>query len=209
MAFLNCLFPQKIRFPDSKYNQNLVVIDYGTSATLFSENLIESGKIMTHIWSTGLRHLLPGNFSPRSALLLGLAGGSNATLISQKYPQAKIVGVDIDPVMIEIGRKHFGLGKIKNLKLVVEDARTFVRRLEADEVFDLVLLDCFIGDKIPPQLENLKFIKNIKDHSRYLLINHLWWRGHQAATLRFMRSLATKFVFTKAHTWTNTIISLV
>lgn len=209
MSFFHYFFPQKIHFPNSKYNRGLVVVDYGTSATLFSENLIESGRIMTQIWGKGLKNLLPRSFSPSSVLLLGLAGGSNAALISQKYPQAQIIGVDIDPVMIDIGRRYFGLDKVKNLTLVVEDASEFVRHLPPDKVFDLVLLDCFIGENIPPKLESLSFITNLRCHSRFLLVNHLWWRRHRPATLRFMRSLATKFIFTRTHTWTNVVISLV
>lgn len=209
MSLINYFFPRKIHYPDTKYNKKINVIDYGTSATLLSENLIESGQIMAHIWGVGINRLLPKTFVPKTVLLLGLAGGSNAHLINKKYPQAKITGVDIDRVMIDIGRKHFGLDKIKNLTLIVADAFLFVKQLKKDAKYDLVLLDCFIGESIPKKLEGLGFLKKLKDHSSFVLINHLYWHEHRAATQRFMRSLSTKFFFVKTHTRTNTIISLV
>lgn len=209
MAFFNFFFPRKISFPDSHFNRRLLVVDYGTSATLFADGLIESGSIMSQIWQTGLKKLLPSDFVPQSVLLLGLAGGSNATLISRRYPEARITGVDIDPVMIEIGQKYFGLKKIKNLSLVIADAFTFVHHLPPETQYDLVLLDCFIGQQIPSRMEDLDFLHRLRTHSRFLLINHLWWHEHRSASQRFLNSLATRFFFIKVHTRTNMVVSLV
>lgn len=208
MSFFNYFFPRKIHYPDTKYNKKVFVIDYWSSATLLSENLIESGNIMTQVWRKGLKDLLPHNFTPQTVLLLGLAGGSNATLVRNKYPHAKITGVDIDRQMIEIGKKHFGLNKIKNLELIEADALLFVRDLKS-EIYDLVLVDCFEGEKIPVRLENPVFLKKLKSHARFVLINRLWWYEHKKETGRFFRSLSDKLFFVKTHTRTNTIISLV
>lgn len=209
MSWYHYFFPRKVRFPDSKFNKDILVLDYGNSATLFSENLIESGPIMTQIWTRALRQLLPPTFTPHSILLLGLGGGSNAALVARKFPDAKITGVDIDPVMVEIGRKYFGLSQIKNLEIVVADALKYVDRLGADSQFDLILLDCFVGQNFPAKFEDPDFLQKLKNHGRFVLINHLWWHDYRLKTLAFMRSLSTRFFFVKTHTWTNTIISLV
>jgi len=37
-----------------------------------------------------------------------------AKIISEKFPNAKITGIEIDPMMVEIGKKYFGLEKIFN-----------------------------------------------------------------------------------------------
>ncbi len=209
MSLLNVFFPRRIKYPDSKYNKGIVVVDFGTSATLLSEALIESGAIMSHVWGTGIRRLVPKTFKPASILLLGLGGGSNAQLVSKKYPQAKIVGVDIDPVMIELGKKYFGLGKIKNLEIVTADALNYTNNLKPNDQFDLVLLDCFVGENIPKKLEDPAFLAKLKSHARFVLINHLWWREHKEKTLAFMNALSAHFVIVKTQTQTNTIISLV
>lgn len=209
MSILNVFAPRKIKYPNSKYNKGIVVVDFGTSATLLSEALIESGSIMSHVWGTGIKRLIPKSFKPASILLLGLGGGSNAQLVSKKYPQAKIVGVDIDPVMVELGKKYFGLGKIKNLEIVVDDALNYVNKLKPNDQFDLVLLDCFIGENVPKKLGDPVFLRKLKTHARFVLINRLWWREHKAKTLAFMDFLSAHFVVVKTQTKTNTIISLV
>lgn len=209
MSWYHYFFPRKVHYPDSKFNKDILVLDYGNSATLFSENLVESGPIMTQIWRKALRKLLPPGFTPHAILLLGLGGGSNAALVARKFPEAKITGVDIDPIMVEIGRKFFGLSRLKNLDIVVADALIYVGHLKATDQFDLILLDCFVGQNFPPAFEDLDFLQKLKNHGRFVLINHLWWHDYRVQTLAFMRSLSTRFFFVKTHTWTNTIISLV
>ena len=44
------------------------------------------------------------------------------------YPHAQITGVDIDAVMLSLGKKYFGLSDIPQLSLIVADAKDFVQR---------------------------------------------------------------------------------
>lgn len=164
---------------------------------------------MTQIWQKGLNTFLPRNFHPQKVLLLGLAGGCNAKLINRYYPQAQITAVEIDPAMVEIGNHYFGLQKVNNLHIVIADALDFVNRLKSSDNFDLVLVDCFVGQSIPKKLENLAFIQKLKNHCRFVLINRLWWSKEKDITLNFFRSLSTRFFFIKTHTRTNVLISLV
>jgi spermidine synthase len=209
MTLLNFFIPETIKFPDSPYNKNIILTRYFNTSLLLVDGLIESGDILTQIWTAGIKQLIPKSFRPQSVLLLGLAGGSNAKLVSRYYPRAKITAVEIDPFMVEIGEKYFGLGKIKNLEIVVADALDYVNEFKKDTHFDLVLVDCFEGQYIPEKLEDLDFHQKLRDHSRFTLINRLWWFQYKDSTLRFLRSLSTRFFFVKTHTRSNLIISLV
>ena len=209
MNFLNLFFPRRIYLPDSQFNKNISLLRYSNSTTLFVDGLIESGDIMSRIWQKGLDSLLPKSFTPQKVLLLGLAGGCNARLINRYYPQAQITAVEIDPAMVDIGQKYFALDKIKNLHLVVADALDYVMNLPNSEHFDLVLVDCFVGQQIPQKLENINFLKKLKQQSRYVLINRLWWSHEKDVTLNFFRSLKPHFFFVRTHTVTNVLISLV
>jgi len=163
---------------------------------------------MTQIWRAGVSKLIPKSFQPKSVLLLGLAGGSNATLINKRYPDASITAVEIDPLMVDIGRKYFALNKVKNLHIVIADALNFVNNMR-DEHYDLVLVDCFVGKEIPKKLESLDFFRRLKDHSRFTLINRVYWLDHRVPTLSFLKSLSTQFFFVKIHTRSNIVVSLV
>lgn len=209
MSFLSLFFPQKYIFPDSKYNKNISVLRYLNSDTLAVDGLIESGDVMTRVWKKGITALLPKTFVPQNVLLLGLAGGSNAHLVNRYFPKAKITAVEIDPFMIELGKKYFRLGKVKNLKIIIADALNYANNLKAQDQFDLVLVDCFIGKIIPKKLEDVLFFKKLKAHSRFVLINRLWWHNDKIITANFFRLLSSHFFFIKAHTGSNVVISLV
>jgi spermidine synthase len=209
MNFLNLFFPRRVYLPDSRFNKNISLLCYPNSTTLYVDGLVESGDIMTKIWQKGIVSLLPKSFKPQKVLLLGLAGGCNARLINRFYPNAQITAVEIDQVMVDIGKKYFALDKIKNLHIVVADALNYVMDIQNNYDFDLVLVDCFVGQQIPTKLENIDFLKKLKKHSRYVLINRLWWAKEKDVTIHFFRSLTPHFFFIKTHTTTNVLISLV
>lgn len=204
-----------MKFPDTNHNKNTSLIGNWGEPTLISDGLIESGQILTHIWKTGVDYHLPKHFIPKKILLLGLGGGSNAVYVHNKFPEAEITAVEIDPQMVDIANKHFKLNKkVPNIKIVIADALNYVQNLGTNNQeprtmnFDLTLVDCFEGKWIPKKLENLDFIQKIKDHSRYTLINRIWYNEHHSDTVFFMKSLSTRFIFSKVHTTTNVLLSL-
>lgn len=79
----------------------------------------------------------------RSVLLLGLGGGSAARLVRALAPQARIVGVEIDPEVVAAARRFFELDAL-GVEVVVADARTVLAE-RGGERFDAVLEDVFVG----------------------------------------------------------------
>lgn len=209
MSLINFFFPHKYNFPDTKYNKNISVLSYLNSATIAVDGLVESGDVMTRVWKKGIVSFIPKNFKPKNVLLLGLAGGCNAHLINHYYPKSHLTAVDIDPFMVELGKKFFKLGKIKNLQIVIDDALHYVNNLKTGDQFDLVMVDCFVGKKIPKKLENTTFLRKLKDHSRFVLINRLWWQKEKLVTSKFFQAISPDLFFIKVHTGSNIIISLV
>lgn len=209
MSFLNLFFPRSIHYKDTKYNKDISLKLYFPQPTLFVGGLIQSGDILTHIWKTGIKRLLPKKFVPQKILVLGLGGGSNTRLCHKLFPRAQITAVDIDPLMVEISQKYFGLKKIKNLNFIISDALRFAANLKKDDLYDLVLLDCFEGKYIPHKLEDLDFINSLWQHSRFVLINRIYWYDHHDATMNFFKLLSTRFFYTTASTRSNVIISLI
>ena len=102
------------------------------------------------LWSKALRH--SGLSRINSVLVLGLGCGTIVKIINDLWPEAKIVGVEIDPVMIEIGRKYFGLSDLSNLKIVQSEANEYIKC--SKDKFDLIICDAYLGGKI--QLLKLK-----------------------------------------------------
>ncbi len=209
MSIFNFFFPHKYHFPDSKYNKNIIVYKYLNSVTLMVDGLVESGSVMTHIWKKAINSFIPKYFYPQKVLLLGLAGGCNAQLINRYFPKAHITAVEIDPIMVELANKFFRLKKVKNINIIIADALNYVNHLNIKDKFDIVMVDCFVGKTIPQKLSSVDFFQKLKNHSRYVLINRLWWQNNKQETAKVFRHLSPYFFFIKANTYSNVIISLV
>lgn len=78
----------------------------------------------------------------RSALILGLGGGSAARIVRAIAPAARIVGVELDRAVVAASRRHFDLDAI-GIEVVCDDARAVLARERRR--FDLVIEDVFVG----------------------------------------------------------------
>ena len=78
----------------------------------------------------------------RRVLLLGVGGGSVARALRALDLRAEIVGVEFDPEVLRLARRHFGLDALR-LELVVDDALDVLSRERRG--FDLIVEDLFIG----------------------------------------------------------------
>ncbi len=78
----------------------------------------------------------------RRVLLLGVGGGSVARALRALDGDAEIVGVEYDPEVLRLARRHFGLDALR-LELVVDDALDYLTRERRS--FDLIVEDLFIG----------------------------------------------------------------
>jgi len=78
----------------------------------------------------------------RSALVLGLGGGSAARLIRTLAAEAHIVGVELDAEVVAAARSHFDLDAL-GVEIVLGDALSVLKRERRR--FDIVIEDVFVG----------------------------------------------------------------
>lgn len=136
--------------------------------------LTQSGRIIEDIWDDGVKGLAK---KPQKVLILGFGGGGAARVINRRFPQAEIVGVEIDHVIVEIARKYFDLPQIENLNLVINDAVLFIK--ECQEKFDLILVDLYQGQKIPRECQTDEFLNDVRlllAPEAVAIFNHLYSR---------------------------------
>ena len=118
--------------------------------------LTQSGGIVTRIWKQTLKNIKKLKPDVKNSLILGLGGGTAAGVIKNLWPEANVTGVEIDPVMVELGRKYLDLSVDK---LYIGDGQRAVARVKLS--YDLILVDCYLGDKFPEKFEELSFLKKI------------------------------------------------
>lgn len=93
-------------------------------------------------------------------LVLGVAGGSVIkTLHDEIGFDKKITGVEIDADVIAIANEYFGLDRLPNLEIVIDDAFEFV--LKTKSLYDLIIIDLFQDTEMPNFLFEKFFVQRI------------------------------------------------
>lgn len=92
---------------------------------------------------------LPALALPRvkRVLLLGVGGGAAVHLLRHWCPGVEIVGVELNPVHLQLAKRYFGL-RARDVELIAGDARDYVERYRG-KAFDLVIEDLFGGTGFP------------------------------------------------------------
>lgn len=102
--------------------------------------------------------MLPRN-RPENALILGLGGGTIATLMTQRFGPLPITGVEFDPAVVWLARHEFGLDKLAHVRIVVEDAFAFARRCR--ERYDAICVDLYSAGKMAHGVLGGQFLRDV------------------------------------------------
>lgn len=93
-------------------------------------------------------------------LVLGVAGGSVIKTLSEEIGfKGRITGVEIDSEVLQIANSYFGLDKIPNLEIIVDDASKYV--LKDKNKYGLIIVDIFQDTTMPDFLFEDSFQKQI------------------------------------------------
>jgi spermidine synthase len=103
--------------------------------------------------------LLDGAPAGRLAIL-GNAAGTVANQFGAVWPRTRIDGVEIDPLVTEVGRKYFGMHN-PNLTVHTADARFWLRGTKGP--FDAMFVDAYRQPYIPFHLVSREFFREVAD----------------------------------------------
>jgi spermidine synthase len=164
MSLVSYFIPQVIARFTSPHNRDIRVLEEKGKYKLLVDGSRQSGEYVLTLWQQAFCSfgIIP---SPdvRSILVLGVAGGTVIHLLHALYPDALVTGVDVDGRMIDIGKKYFGLSKVKKLTLIVSDAKEFVAGSAAKKKqWDMVVVDLFVGASIPAFVGEERFLRTLR-----------------------------------------------
>ena len=142
-----------------KSTQGLTVEEYEGHRVLIQDGVILSVAVPAGDPSFGYWTAMLPEGTPRTALLLGFGAGTLAHLVARRFPGIRIVGVDIDPRVIEFARRHFDLA-VPNLEIVIGDA--FAYAAACREPFDYVAVDLFCGRAFQRGALAKPFLRSLK-----------------------------------------------
>lgn len=96
-----------------------------------------------------------------SLALIGLAAGTVARQYTEIYGPIPITGVEIDPRIVEVARRYFGMSE-PNLEVVVQDGRYWLET--TSRRYDVIGIDAYRPPYIPFQLTTVQFFREVRDH---------------------------------------------
>ncbi len=97
-----------------------------------------------------------------SILEIGSGGGRTAWYLHRFLPNVQITTVELDPAVVELSRKYFGLRDEPNFHLVSRDGRIFLAASQAH--YDVILIDAYRGPFVPFHLLTKEFYQIVKGH---------------------------------------------
>ena len=207
----------------SPINAKIQVISFLGKPRIFVNNMLQSGGLIESIWKKAIKKLNHQSLIINHCLILGLGGGSAAKLLDRSFPEIRITAIEIDPIMIRLGKKYFDLDKIKNLKIINNDAFQEVEKMyqcidtliqkavktprrwpngllrggeKKKNSFDLILVDLYLDNKFPKQAESSSFLKNLKKllaKNGIIVFNRLFEKKDKKQVEKFIKKLDKYF----------------
>ncbi len=190
--------PKVLEAFTSNFSGQVEVRKLGRDLYVTTGGLTQSGGLINELWTKTFKKIPKKELLNKKWLILGLATGTVAKIIAQKYAPLQMVGVEIDPLMLEVGYNYFGLDQIPNLEIVTADANDYVHQTK--QKFDWVVIDTYVGDQLPTFVYDQKFLIAIKRLAQRAIFNHLFYdaaKKIKAETL--VRQLKMVFPTLKLH----------
>jgi spermidine synthase len=101
-------------------------------------------------------------YTPRADRIveIGLGGGRIASYLHDFIPSARVTCVELDPGVVELAQRHFGVRPGPRLEIVTRDGRIYMAT--SREAFDIILVDAYQGSLVPFHLVTREFYTILK-----------------------------------------------
>lgn len=133
---------------------------------------------------------------PKSILVLGLGGGSIPMMFHNICKETHIDVVEIDPEIAKIAKMYFHFNTSPRLQLHIDDSYLFVKK--SNKCYDLIILDAYIGNKLPRSLYTTYFFEEVK---RLLSLNGIFIANVMGKDKRRYQKLLKKNGFEHKGIW--------
>lgn len=151
------------------------------------------------VWGV-LAHQVLKRHHPQQLLLLGLGGGTFLQLLVHQAPRVEVVAVELDPEVVRLGQKYFGLDALPRVNFLVADALEVVRQpqlLLPRLDFDTLVVDLYLGGSYPSFMEQEDFFRSLQKlviPGGQVFFNRILNQKDPTSRQHFLDKLAAYFV---------------
>lgn len=107
------------------------------------------------------------NFAPSDMKGMAMIGSAAGTAMHQYdvvYPGVPVDGVEIDPEIVNIGDKYFGMSTLKNATTHEEDGHTYLQTDGKNKRWTVIGIDAYRQPYIPFHLTTQEFFQEVSSH---------------------------------------------
>jgi spermidine synthase len=144
--------------------QDYLSMTFGHNRKIYTESILNV-KDELDLPVTYTKYLTVGTAYTRKLdriLMIGLGAGRTSWYLHRHLPASDVTAVELDPEVISIAQRFFGLKGNDRYELVENDGRRFLMRDES--IYDLILIDAYRGPFVPFHLLTREFYAEVKAH---------------------------------------------
>lgn len=163
--------PRLLESRESLYNNiyvyqrsQYVILTFGHNKQIYAESVFNSGDdrelllTYTQLMTAGLMYAK----NVQSILEIGTGGGRTAWYLHRFLPDVRVTSVELDPAVVELSRKYFGLKDEPNFRVEAQDGRLFLS--QSKDKYDVIMIDAYRGPFVPFHLLTKEFYQLVRDH---------------------------------------------
>lgn len=97
-------------------------------------------------------------------LMIGLGGGRTSRYLFDHMPELQVTAVELDPGVVDLAKKYFGIQETPRYRIEVADGRVFLMKNKGP--WDIILVDAYRGPFVPFHLLTREFYELLKTRLR-------------------------------------------
>lgn len=151
---------------DTQYHR-ITVTDKGDVRSLKFDDRRQSAIDLSDPYTSDIRytdylHLaLALKPDAKRVLVIGLGGAVLPMRMWHDYPGMTIDSVEIDPVVVDVAKRYFGMPSDPRLHVLTGDGRQYVASTR--ERYDVVVVDAYYADSLPFHLATDEFFRQVRE----------------------------------------------
>ena len=139
-----------------------VLMTFGHNRRFYTESIYDSTDELalpvtyTRFMTVGLAYASAAD----NLLEIGFGGGRTAWYLHKHMPRLDITCVELDPAVVELAQKHFGVKPEDRFKIVTADGRSYLTK--SRDSWNVIMIDAYRGPFVPFHLLTEEFYKGVK-----------------------------------------------
>ena len=164
--WLSHLFDYHLESRESELNDTLHLILSKGRFQLYTENAIYSFEDLYDNFYNAFEQLNLDNLPDQAeVLILGYGMASIPLMLEKKFKRNyQYTGIELDEEIIDLAHHYISPRLSSKQEVICADAQIFMKTTEAQ--YDMIIVDLFIDNLIPPKFEQIAFLELVKKRLR-------------------------------------------